>query len=250
LTKNHPILTIVTITKNDKKGFSRTLRSLEEFIQNSLEIEWVIINAGKIFKVAPKSISNYQVINKSDSGPFAGMNKGLLAANGLYVNFLNSGDEVLSDCKSEVFLKELSQIQGVWAVADALKEVKNGYIKWRTPVRRSLRFLLGLNSFPHQATFYRTDSLRATSGFNEQNLVADYETSLRFLEVEHPKRISFTYSRNSMGGISDKIKPKDFARDVALSHQRVHNYRGSISVFIFLVVYLSKRISLFRHFND
>ena len=92
--KLNPILSIITINFNDVTGLKRTVNSV--FSQNNKEFEYIVIDGGSkdgsaAFINENKTHFDY-CISEPDKGIYNAMNKGILAAKGEYLLFLNSGD--------------------------------------------------------------------------------------------------------------------------------------------------------------
>lgn len=91
-----PKFSIITIVFNDARNIDRTIQSVAS--QTYPEIEYIIIDGGstdgtvEIIKKHGDVISHW--ISESDNGIYDAMNKGLEAATGDYVWFINSGDEI------------------------------------------------------------------------------------------------------------------------------------------------------------
>lgn len=109
----NPILSIVTVTRNDSRGLEDTYRSLKAQAiddMNSKRVEWLIID-GASNDDTIKVISNinlpisYYFSSEPDDGIFDAMNKGLLLCNGRYILFLNSGDRLSSQFTVDSLLK-------------------------------------------------------------------------------------------------------------------------------------------------
>lgn len=90
-------ISIITIVRNDRDGIGRTLRSvLEQSARDS--IEYIVIDGAStdgtsdIIRHHAGSIDRY--ICEPDHGIYDAMNKGLDAATGDYVIFINSGDRL------------------------------------------------------------------------------------------------------------------------------------------------------------
>ncbi len=91
-----PIVTIITITYNAAETLERTIASVEA--QDYGNIEYVIVDGGSTDGTMQIVGRHSQRVNKCisepDDGLYYAMNKGLKAATGEYVWFLNSGDEL------------------------------------------------------------------------------------------------------------------------------------------------------------
>ena len=101
-----PVLSVITIVYNNVKDIERTMLSVIN--QTHPNIEYIIID-GLSTDGTLDVISKYQdriskLISETDEGIYDAMNKGLAAATGDYVIFMNSGDEFYSnDTVAKVF---------------------------------------------------------------------------------------------------------------------------------------------------
>ena len=93
-----PLFSIITVTYNAVDTLERTIRSV---ISQREHIEYIIIDGGstdgtqEIVDVYKSYISYF--VSEKDSGIYDAMNKGLKAATGEYVWFLNAGDTIHFD---------------------------------------------------------------------------------------------------------------------------------------------------------
>lgn len=92
-------ITIITISYNNREGLEKTIKSVTS--QSYVDFEYIIIDGGSqdgskevITNFADK-ISYW--VSESDKGIYNAMNKGIKAANGEYLLFLNSGDEFFAN---------------------------------------------------------------------------------------------------------------------------------------------------------
>jgi len=88
------LLSIITINYNNKQGLADTFESV--FSQNHLDFEYIVIDGGStdgskaLIENFSDKISYY--VSESDDGIYDAMNKGINAASGEYLIFMNSGD--------------------------------------------------------------------------------------------------------------------------------------------------------------
>lgn len=87
-------LSIITVNLNNKDGLQNTINSIIN--QSYRDFEWLIIDGGST-DGSKELIEKYsdQInywVSEPDKGIYNGMNKGILASNGEYLLFLNSGD--------------------------------------------------------------------------------------------------------------------------------------------------------------
>ena len=103
-----PVFSIITVTFNAEKSLERTIRSVID--QTYKGIEYIIIDGASkdgtvnIIRRYESRIKNW--ISEQDKGIYDAMNKGLSAATGDYVWFLNAGDVL----KHKDVVAELSEI--------------------------------------------------------------------------------------------------------------------------------------------
>jgi glycosyltransferase involved in cell wall biosynthesis len=91
---NSPLVSIITVVRNEATGIVQTLESLQQ--QTYPYIEHIIIDAestdGTSELIAQYKNPSALHIREPDHGTYDGMNKGLRYATGEIVGFLNGGD--------------------------------------------------------------------------------------------------------------------------------------------------------------
>jgi glycosyltransferase involved in cell wall biosynthesis len=151
------------------------------------DVELIIVDG----TVMPMTINdqillhNHTVIQEEDSGIFNAMNKGVKSATGTYVLFLNSGDVISQSRQVYNFLKILKSNEADWISFPAFTEETGNNIKsWKSPTK--LRYLLGLNSYCHQAQIVKRTLIKNQSYFDEDSLVADWKFFLLLSNYAQP----------------------------------------------------------------
>jgi len=94
-----PKLTVITIVYNNVRDIERTIKSVLN--QTHKSIEYIVID-GKSTDGTLEIIEKYKtriskIVSEADKGIYDAMNKGLALAEGDYVLFMNSGDEIYDD---------------------------------------------------------------------------------------------------------------------------------------------------------
>ena len=89
-------LSIITINYNNREGLKRTIESVVN--QTFTDFEWILIDGGST-DGSKELIEQYSNrfsywVSEPDNGIYNAMNKGLRAAKGDYLQFLNSGDRL------------------------------------------------------------------------------------------------------------------------------------------------------------
>jgi len=113
-----PLLSIISITRNDLPGITRTFQSLHELLKEGNEqVELIIIDGGDApANLVPHSFSsfskNVRIFPQKTSGLYEAMNEGIAASTGRFVWFLNGGDENCANWKDieDVLAKERSEV--------------------------------------------------------------------------------------------------------------------------------------------
>ena len=95
MTDFKPTLSVITVVYNNAAGIERTIKSVIN--QTYLYLEYIIVD-GLSTDGTLQIIDRYKnhiskIVSEKDSGIYDAMNKGLAAATGDYVIFMNSGDE-------------------------------------------------------------------------------------------------------------------------------------------------------------
>lgn len=152
-----PLLTIITINRNDAEGLERTFKSIWKE-QTFKDFEHIVIDGAStdesvsIIKEYESNLSYW--ISESDSGIYNAMNKGIVKAKGKYLLFLNSGDWLEKDILKQVFKEEFSEDI---VYADLYHYYNANNIKLGTyPDKLTLPYMLKY-SLGHPATFIKRE---------------------------------------------------------------------------------------------
>ena len=201
------ILTIITVNLNNVKGLEKTVKSVIN--QTSCDFEFIIIDGAStdgsrdVIELYREKIT--YSISEPDKGIYHAMNKGIAAAKGEYLLFLNSGDwlasnTVLEQSFSQPFTEDI--VSGDIYFYDTVKEE----VRWHVPSPEKLTAkTLLLGTLPHQATFIKRSLFETYGLYNESlKIASDW---LFFLEVllEHGcsyRHLPVTVSYFAMDGIS------------------------------------------------
>jgi glycosyltransferase involved in cell wall biosynthesis len=137
---HYPRITIVTVTYNAKQHLEKTIKSVIE--QDHPNIEYIIIDGASadgtidIIKKYGKHISYW--VSESDSGIYDAMNKGIDAATGEWINFLNAGDTFCStntiSTLSQYFKKRYDLVHGLMYRNKPKRELTAPYHSQKNPL--------------------------------------------------------------------------------------------------------------------
>ena len=202
--EKEPILSIITINRNNAKGLERTINSV--IAQSFKDFEWIVID-GASTDESVNVIKRYADhcaywISEKDTGIYNAMNKGIRMAHGEYVIFMNSGD-CFAD---EMVIEEISDyLDGTCIVAgNAIEENSENMLC--APLSLLPRFILE-NNICHQAEFIKR------SLFQEIGLYSEYYkvlSDMKFNLQAACKKVSYcSLSRViaviEQGGLSNRL---------------------------------------------
>lgn len=157
--RTNPLITIITVVKNDEQALLRTIQSVSKRKWSGLE--YIVIDGGSsdgtlgVIKQHEACIDLWT--SKLDGGIYDAMNKGIARSSGNYLLFLNAGDELVADLDaiSSTLAKGHSMVYGK---ANMLHD--DGTLSYQKGKRlKSIRKLISGTPLCHQAIFYRRDSI-------------------------------------------------------------------------------------------
>lgn len=207
-----PLLTIITINRNNANGLKRTLASI--FNQSATDFEYIVVDGVsndesckllQTFKL-PNS-QTFKYISESDSGIYNAMNKGTTMATGEYLLFINSGDELAS---SEVVKSFQSKVKPNMEICSGdLMLIHNSKQKiQQAPTEISLSYCINAG-LTHPNTFIRKSLFEKYGLYNEANkIISDWEFFLIVAGLNNCRyqKLDFEIARFYEDGISSQNK--------------------------------------------
>ncbi len=197
-------ISVITINLNNAEGLERTLQSVAA---QSLHCELLVIDGGSTdgsaAVISAFSDTITYSVSEKDRGIYEAMNKGIKAATGDYLLFLNSGDTLYSN---EVIEKAAALLAGAEVVSGDLVihgKVGRHHVQSEDVITTSLFWRLNLY---HQATFIKATLFQQYGLYNEIFKIAgDMEFFIRCLlrNVSVYKHIPLTICNYYEGGISN-----------------------------------------------
>ena len=200
-----PLLSIVTINKNNKTGLTRTIASFRALKDHS-DLEFIFVDGGSTdssLEVARAFYPPSYLVSGPDRGIYAAMNKGFALASADWVLWINSGDEFLPCCwphlKSELISSDASVICGASEIIHD-HSGKPSYIKPSQP--SDLPWFM----VNHSSSVFRRSIFAHYGMYSEYLSIASdrYLMVKLYLAGEKIRYISLPISRFWLGGISDK----------------------------------------------
>lgn len=156
-------ISIITINFNQSEDLEETIRSVVS--QSFKDYQYLVIDGGStdgsvdVIKKYKEQIHHW--VSEKDNGIYNAMNKGIAAAKGNYVLFLNSGDVLTSENALQDFVQH-QDFKGDIIYGDY--QFVNGqkiYPDKITP------YYFMKSSLPHQSTFFKRSVFDAMGGFDE-----------------------------------------------------------------------------------
>lgn len=197
-------ISIITINYNNSKGLRKTLSSVVSQTFSNFElvvIDGNSIDGSKIILEEFKSNINY-IVSEPDNGIYQAMNKGIQAAKGVYLFFLNSGDDLVHDNALSEAAKHLKDEDLVYFNINRLKD--NQLTVKEVPSKMSF-FYLHNDTIPHQSIFIKKELFNKVGLYDESlKLVSDWKfiiTALIKYDASY-KHVSEVFSNFYEGGVS------------------------------------------------
>ncbi len=169
-------ISVITINYNDREGLAKTMESvLSQTARLGVDYEYIVVDGGSSDGSA-EVMAQYADklaygVSEPDGGIFNAMNKGIKAASGDYLNFMNAGDYFAAP---DVLERVVKKLDGKDFYIGHQQNLKPHAHLIKAPRRISACSLV-VQPLPHQATFIRSALLKVR-GYNEQfKVIADWE---------------------------------------------------------------------------
>ena len=175
-TQFKPLLTIATINLNNSKGLERTIESFRPLRENN-EIEFIFqdgASSDNSIKVATDFYRYNEIESNSDFGVYDAMNKTLKRANGDFIIWINSGDEIISNEWAEI-KKTLLESEADLIIFSMQIIFENGKIDTRCNSIENIS-----RRIPHPASIFKASTARTNGGYSmNYKIAADLDLILR-----------------------------------------------------------------------
>jgi glycosyltransferase involved in cell wall biosynthesis len=164
-----PLVSIITVTRNDAGGLRATGLSVAE--QTMVDFEWIVAD-GVSTDETLTMLQDWQhcpvrVHSAPDSSIYDGMNNGAALATGTWLYFLNAGDvfaEATSLQRMDPILRSTPRSWGFAAVRQIRSDGTGFTVHCASPYDAN-GLALGNTTIPHQGTFVRRDLFESLGGF-------------------------------------------------------------------------------------
>jgi len=221
MSEDAPLVSVVTIVRNDRAGFLATLESVLSQ-QGFDDLEHIVVDGassdGTAEAVRAHAARLGRWVSEPDAGISDAFNKALALARGRWINFLNAGDAYADP-------GVLARVEPL--LRDGRRAIVTGYSV--TAGVRSPPYPIGNHErlarrawLSHQGSFIHRRVFEACGGFDPRFRVRmDYELWLRalprfpFTFIDGPPLVTF-----APGGVSTRLRREFFAEEFAAN--RMH----------------------------
>lgn len=224
-------VSIITVSYNSEKYIERTIKSV--LAQSYGNKEYIIIDGGSEDNTL-KIVERYKdkidvIVSEPDNGVFDAMNKGIKAAKGEVLCFLNSDDYFYTTCIVEYAVNFLLKREGLDFIHGdlAYRDPVNGRI-WRYRYPRFLTKIHFVNdSIGHPATFFKADAFKKSGCYDTQfKIASDREWFIKALyknkmKTMHMRRIVSVFQ---YGGMSNDV---NFRNKILAETNRIYEMHFS-----------------------
>jgi len=203
-------ISIITVNYNNREGLQKTIYSVLE--QKFQDFEFIIIDGGSTDgskQIIEECDRIDYWVSEKDSGIYSALNKGIKAAKGKYLIFMNGGDSfysanVLDMIKNE-FNNDIDILYGNSFFISKKKKFQVDY-----PDKLNFSFFY-TNSLCHQAIFYKRKIFENNLYNEELKIVSDWEFNMKSICIENKsyKHINVIICNYDLDGISHHQKESD-----------------------------------------
>lgn len=174
-------ISIITVNRNNREGLHKTIKSVLQ--QTERPYEFIVIDGASTDGSADLLKEYHEQITYSvsepDNGIYNAMNKGVTAASGDYLLFVNSGDRLISPDALE---RISPYLDGTDIISGKMK-YDNGEEMYADKNLSLLYFFK--RSLPHCSTFIKADLLK-TNPYNENlKIVSDWQFFLESIVLNN-----------------------------------------------------------------
>lgn len=224
-----PLLSVITVVRNDRTGLAATGASLRA--QTWRGFEWLVADGasddGTAQWLAAHSGETAWWRSAADGGPYDAMNAGLSAARGGWVLFLNAGDTLpRPDVLKRVADALTAAPDADFLYGDAYERDRDGRVHLK-PARSHRLAAFGMFTH-HQAMLYRRATIAGQAFDARWPIGADYAFTLHALAgARRVERLPFGLCVFAAGGLSQRCAAVGRADQTAIRREVLGLSRAS-----------------------
>ncbi len=175
---------IITVNYNNKNGLQETIESVIH--QTYRDFEYIVIDGGStdgsidVLEKYSDQITYW--ISEKDNGIYSGMNKGIAASTGEYLNFMNSGDCYYNNQVLEHLTQHLDK--DIIVGRDYHYNAKTGQGFATILPKRISMLTFYIQTLPHQSTFFRKELFKDCLYDENLRIVSDIKFYIQKICIE------------------------------------------------------------------
>jgi len=240
----NPLVTIVTITLNNKNGLKKTLDSILKQKYNNIEL---IIVDGKsedgteeYIKTNKNLIENklkrFLYIYEEDNGIYDAMNKGIKAATGDWIIFMNAGDTFFD----EEVISKIFEHDSIFKEADIIYGKTHLIADEKVDMISKPKKLQNINYgmiFCHQSAFVKSHLLKNNLFSNNYKISSDYDSFLHMYQEKRKfQEIDLIISDFEETGVATKYKLKAYReiKEISLKYASKKSQKIKIHIVFYI----------------
>lgn len=241
-------VSVITACYNAENQIEETLRSVIK--QTYSDIEYIIVdgastdNTLEIIKKYGEKVS--KIISEKDNGIYNAMNKGIKAASGDLIFFLNADDVFINEIVVEKFSEEAEKTAKTLLLGDILMLNRyTGEYYYEKQYFIDKMQLLNSTVF-HPATFFKREVFEKYGIYNENNrVVSDYEWYVKyFINGGDYKYVNIPVTIFSLGqGLSSNNSNVDSHKNERIDVQAKYFSEKELKQFEFLKKFFPRKIN-------
>ncbi len=225
-----PDVSVVSVTRNDLAGITRTRASVLDQEHEGASIQHVVIDGASTdgtpeWLAAQEWQGESTFISAADRGIYDAMNAGAQLATGELIVFLNGGDRFPRPSTVAEVVSDYRAYSWQWAYGVAVLESDDGTVSriHQMAPFSLVRLGLGLAAGPHQATWMRTEFFHRVGDFDlAAGLSADMDHCWRAGHLAQPRVLPDVLALAEEGGLSAQQAPGFYARSMRRNVKRHH----------------------------
>ncbi|MGH1330185.1 MAG: glycosyltransferase [Paracoccaceae bacterium] len=236
-----PEISIVTVAFRNLDGIKSTEQSIPWAAPQGFE--WIVVDGasddGTGAYLESLTYPNMRIICEPDEGIFDAMNKGIGAAQGRYIIFMNAGDTFFDPATLPNLLAFTQKSDAVLIYGDSIERAENG-ASFAKPARRPRWNIYSMFTH-HQAILYRRADI--LDGYDRSyQFSADWALTSRLLsqrgaKAEYCAKVICAFER---GGVSQR---DDHRQTINREHWRILRQESRLAWPIAAILYSVKRSS-------
>jgi glycosyltransferase involved in cell wall biosynthesis len=243
-----PQVSVITIARNSSATIRDTLASVASQVDEGGEslldgrIEHVVIDGASTDSTVAvvSEFTHVKLTSEKDRGISDAFNKGVRAASGRWLLFLNSDDYLADERVLGSFIVQVRDQSDIAYGRLCLVNRADKQVIRTVGDERAWTHLSRRMTLPHQATFFKNTYFKQFGMYSESFPIAmDYELLLRGWGKTRFQFVPLTISHMRVGGFSDVVGPR--RRSVEMFRAKTKHHVGNLLSNLFYMTLFTVR---------